>query len=149
MAPWMIYTNRQRWSFLCFLFLVSASQCFDRRVIAVPLEPIKHESRVSDAMLGLLGGFCFVAFYAIAGIPVTRWADCGSRRTVITAATALWSFVTMCCGLAQTFWQLALARVGTGITPVELAASAVFFWVSHVRCLPILRTDSVGLMSPL
>jgi MFS family permease len=110
-----MYTPRQRGGFLAVLFLVSTSQFFDRNVIAVLLEPIKHEFTVSDTMLGLLGGLCFALFYAVAGMPVARWADRGNRRTIITLALTLWSIMTMLCGLAQSFWQLALARVGVGV----------------------------------
>lgn len=112
---WSMYTPRQRWGYLTVLFLVSTSQFLDRNVISVLLEPIKREFAVSDTMLGLLGGLCFAAFYAVAGLPVARWADRGNRRTVITLALAVWSLMTMLCGLAQTFWQLALARVGVGV----------------------------------
>lgn len=112
---WSRYAPRQRWSFLAVLFLVSTSQFFDRNVIAVLLEPIKQEFKVSDTMLGLLGGFCFALFYAVAGMPVARWADRGNRRTVIALALTVWSVMTMFCGFAQTFWQLALARVGVGV----------------------------------
>jgi predicted MFS family arabinose efflux permease len=112
--PWLLYTERRRWGLLAILFLVSMSNYLDRHIIAVLLEPIKLEFQVSDTMLGLLVGFCFALFYAIAGMPVARWADRGNRRTVITLALTIWSIMTGLCGFAQTFWQLALARVGVG-----------------------------------
>jgi MFS family permease len=112
--PWSLYTSRQRTGFLAVLFLVSASQFFDHSVIAVLFEPIKREFEVSDKMLGLLGGFCFSVFYVAAGVPVARWADRGNRRTVISVALTVWSAMTLLSGLSQTFWQLALARVGVG-----------------------------------
>jgi predicted MFS family arabinose efflux permease len=112
--PWALYTDRRRWGLLAVLFLVSTSNYFDRNIISVLLEPIKHEFNVSDTMLGLLGGFCFAIFYAVFGMPVARWADRGNRRTIITAALTVWSIMTVFCGLAQTFWQLAIARVGVG-----------------------------------
>jgi MFS family permease len=116
LAPtWSMYTARQRWGFLAVLFLVSTSQFLDRSVISVLLEPIKQEFKVSDTMLGLLGGSCFALFYAAAGMPVARWADRGNRRTIITLALVVWSVMTLFCGFAQTFWQLALARVGVGV----------------------------------
>jgi len=111
---WSMYTPRQRAGFLAVLFLVSTSQFFDRNVMSIVLEPIKHEFNASDTMLGILGGFCFALFYALAGLPVARWADRGNRRTIIAVALALWSAMTVFCGIAQTFWQLALARVGVG-----------------------------------
>jgi MFS family permease len=111
---WTLYTGRQRWGLLAVLFLVSTSNYFDRNIISVLLEPIKHEFHASDTMLGLLGGFCFAAFYAVFGMPVARWADRGNRRTIITIALTVWSVMTVLCGFAQTFWQLAIARVGVG-----------------------------------
>jgi MFS family permease len=113
-SPWTLYTERQRWGFLAVLFLVSTSNYVDRNVISVLLEPIKQEFHVSDTMLGLLGGFCFAIFYALFGMPVARWADRGNRRTIITLALAVWSLMTLCCGFAQTFVQLVIARVGVG-----------------------------------
>jgi MFS family permease len=113
-ASWELYSQRQRWGFLAILFLVATSNYFDRNVIAVLLEPIKHEFHVSDTMLGLLGGFCFATFYALFGLPVARWADGGNRRTIITLALTVWSLMTVLCGLAPSFGYLAAARVGVG-----------------------------------
>jgi len=112
--PWSMYTERQRWGLLAVLFLISTSNYFDRSIVAVLLEPIKHEFQVSDTLLGLLSGFSFTIFYSVFGLPVARWADRGNRRTIITIALTVWSVMTVLCGLAQTFWQLALARIGVG-----------------------------------
>ena len=60
--PWLLYSQQQRWGLLAVLFFVSTSNYLDRNIIAVLLEPIKHEFHVSDAMLGLLSGFCFALF---------------------------------------------------------------------------------------
>lgn len=113
-APWTRYTQPQRWVFLVVLFLISTSNYFDRHLISVLLEPIKHEFHVSDTMLGVLSGFSFALFYSLFGVPIARWADSGNRPTIITVALAVWSITTALCGLAQTFWQLALARLGVG-----------------------------------
>jgi predicted MFS family arabinose efflux permease len=112
--PWSLYSPWQRWGFLTILFLVTTSNYFDYFVLSVVLDPIKHEFHVSDTMLGLLSGFCFSLFYAIGALPISRWADRGNRRTVITVSLAGWSVMTAVCGFAQTFWQLALARLGVG-----------------------------------
>jgi len=113
--PWELYSERQRWRLLAILFLVATSNYFDRNVIAVLLEPIKHEFQLSDTLLGVLGGFCFALFYALFGIPISRWGDGGNRRTIITTALTIWSLMTVLCGLAQSFVQLAAARVGVGV----------------------------------
>jgi len=112
--PWDLYTATQRWGFLVLLFLVSTSNYVDKIVISVLLEPIKAEFRVSDTLLGLLSGISFALFYASFGIPIARWADRGSRKFIITLSLIIWSMMTTVCGLAQNFWQLALARFGVG-----------------------------------
>lgn len=112
---WDLYSPRQRWGFLTILFLVTTSSYFDYYVLSVVLEPIKQEFHVSDTMLGLLSGFCFALLYTVAAIPIARWADRGNRRTVITFALTGWSAMTALCGFAQSFWHLALARLGVGL----------------------------------
>jgi len=115
-APWRLFTERQRWSFLGVLFLVTTSNYFDYNVLSILLEPIKEEFRVSDTKLGLLSGAMFAMVYALAGLPIARWADRGNRRTVMVLAVSGWSAMTLLCGMAQSFWQLALARFGLGAT---------------------------------
>ena len=112
---WDLYSGRQRGVFLLVLFLVGTSNYVDRNIIGVLLEPIKQEFGASDTMLGLLSGISFALFYATLGIPVARWADRGDRRFIITLSLTVWSLMTALCGMAQNFWQLALARVGVGM----------------------------------
>lgn len=115
---WQLYGQGQRWGFLAILFLVSLSNNADRTVMSVLLEPIKLEFDVSDAKMGLLSGFAFAAFYAVLGLPVARLADRKDRRLIITLALAAWSVMTMLCGVARTFPQLFLTRMGVGVGEV-------------------------------
>jgi len=87
----------------------------DRQVIAILLEAIKQDLGASDSAMGFLSGFAFAVFYTFAGIPIARWADRGSRRSIIALGLAVWSTMTAASGLARSFVQLALARVGVGI----------------------------------
>jgi len=111
---WELYSSGQRRIFLFVLFLIGTSNFADRNVIGVLLEPIKAEFGVSDASLGLLSGVSFALFYATLGLPVAHWADRGDRRLIITLALGIWTVMTALCGLAQSFWQLVLVRVGVG-----------------------------------
>jgi MFS family permease len=113
--PWELYSNRQRWAFLAILFLICTSNYVDRLILSILVEPIKAEFQASDFEMGLLGGFSFAIFYAFLGIPVARMADRGDRKRVVTVSLVIWSLMTAVCGMAQSFWQLALARVGVGI----------------------------------
>jgi predicted MFS family arabinose efflux permease len=97
------------------LFTVYVFNFIDRQVLAILLLPIKQELQASDTEMGFLVGFAFVIFYTFAGIPIARWADRTSRRSVIALGLAVWSAMTAASGLARSFAQLALARVGVGI----------------------------------
>jgi predicted MFS family arabinose efflux permease len=97
------------------LFVVYVFNFIDRQVLAILLDPIKQELGVSDTAMGFLSGFAFAFFYTFAGIPIARWADRASRRSIIALGLALWSAMTAASGLAANFLQLALARVGVGV----------------------------------
>ena len=46
---------------------------------------------------------------------IARWADRGTRRSIIAWALAAWSAMTAISGMATGFWTLAGARIGVGI----------------------------------
>ena len=95
---------------LCYVF-----NWVDRNVLAILLGSIKAELGVSDTAMGLLSGLAFAVFYTTLGIPIARWADLGNRRSILALGIALWSAMTVACGLAKGFVSLALARVGIGV----------------------------------
>lgn len=112
--PWTLYTARRRWMMLALLSVVYASSGFDVYVFGILFEPIRHEFHLTDELLGVLNGVCLLVPYALIALPAARWAERGDRRVIVTLALGLWSVMTALCGLAQSFWQLALARVGVG-----------------------------------
>ncbi|HXZ85071.1 MAG TPA: MFS transporter, partial [Myxococcota bacterium] len=65
-----------------------------------------------DAQMGFLYGTAFAVFYALFGIPLGRLADVWVRRSLVAASLAVWSAMTALSGLARSFAQLALTRVG-------------------------------------
>ncbi len=97
------------------LFVVYVFNFVDRQVLSILIQPIQDDLGVSDTLMGLLAGFTFALFYTAAGIPIARLADTGSRRNVIAVSVAIWSAMTAASGLARSFAQLALARIGVGI----------------------------------
>ena len=100
---------------LAVLFVVYVFNFIDRQILSILIGPIQTELGVSDTAMGLLSGFTFAIFYTLAGIPIARISDRGSRRGVIAVSLGLWSLMTAATGLAQNFWQLALARIGVGV----------------------------------
>ena len=97
---------------MTFVYLLSF---VDRQILVILQESIKADMGLADWQLGLLSGFAFAAIYVTAGIPIAWWADRGNRRNVIALAVAVWSGLTALSGLAQSYPQLLLARVGVGL----------------------------------
>ncbi len=87
----------------------------DRQLLTLLATPIKRDLILSDTQFSLLVGFAFVIFYLGVGIPISRLVDRGPRKWIIGAGIAFWSLMTAACGLASSFWQLALTRMGVGI----------------------------------
>lgn len=143
--PWTLYSKKQRWVFLSMLFLVTTWNYFDYNIMAVALDPIKREFGVSDTMLGLLSGVGFALLYAIASLPIARWADRGNRRTVIVYTLAAWSAMTALCGMVQTFWQLAVARLGVAMTEPGAAPPSQSLVVDYFP--PDQRATAIALLS--
>lgn len=114
-APIADFAIRRRTLTLALLTLTYFFSHMDRYILAILLELIKKDLALSDTQLGLLSGLAFALFYASLGIPVARLADRGNRRNIIAVSLALWSGMTVVCGMAQNFVQLLLARVGVGI----------------------------------
>ena len=109
---------------LALLTFVSFFNYMDRMVLAVLLQPIKHELGLSDSQLGLLGGLAFAALYATLGLPLARVADRRPRVVILSVCLALWSVMTAATGLARSFLQLFLARMGVGVGEAGCVPSA-------------------------
>lgn len=122
-APRAIDSRHAAWS-LALLVLLYVVNYVDRQILAVLLEPIKRDLGATDTEMGFLSGLAFALFYTLAGVPIARFADRGSRRAVIVTGVVVWSAMTAVCGLARNFVQLAAARVGVGIGEAALNPAA-------------------------
>lgn len=100
---------------LALLLAVYVCNFIDRTILSVLQQPIMEELHLSDWQLGLLSGPSFALFYAVLGLPIARLAEFHNRSTIICIALALWSGMTALCGLASSYAQLFLFRVGVGV----------------------------------
>lgn len=87
----------------------------DRQIIAILAEPIKRDLGLSDAQVGLMAGLSFAILYTTLGIPIAWLADRWHRPRIIAISIALWSAMTVACGMAGNFVQLFIARIGVGV----------------------------------
>ncbi|MAW82134.1 MAG: hypothetical protein CMI63_17995 [Parvularcula sp.] len=109
---------------LTFIIIIHA---IDRLAIVILLEDIKNDLGLTDAQLGFLSGFAFVVLYVAASIPMAYVSDRSNRSRLIGAALMVFGGMTVLCGLAQNFAQLAAARCGVGIgaSPCVPAAHSI------------------------
>jgi len=90
------------WRILFLLFLANLFNFFDRTIPAIIIEPIRMEWHLSDFQLGIIGT-AFTLVYAIAGLPLGRMADTGSRSKLMGWGLAAWSGLTAVNGLVGSF----------------------------------------------
>jgi predicted MFS family arabinose efflux permease len=109
------WARRSRSYILTILTLVYMVNFIDRQILSILLQPIKSDLHVSDAALGLLIGPAFALFYSVLGVPMAMLADRMSRRNLIGVSLVVFAVMTAVCGVARQFWQLVLARMGTGV----------------------------------
>ena len=118
-------TKGYRTYVLSALTLIYIMNFVDRGLLAVVGPELVPELGLSDTQFGLLTGFGFALLYTIVGLPLARYADAAHRVWIMTICVALWSLMTVLCGLATeitigsvtigAFWVLLVCRVGVGI----------------------------------
>lgn len=108
---------------LIILFLINTMNFFDRQILAAVTEPIRKEWGLTDTQMGWLGT-AFTLIYAAVGVPLGRWADRGSRRTILSAGVTVWSLFTAASGAAVGYWSLFWARMGVGIGEASCSPAA-------------------------
>ncbi len=117
---------------LLLLAMANVLNAVDRTLVGLLAEPIKQTLGINDTSLGLLTGSAFAVSFAVAGIPVARWADGGNRRTILALGIGVWSLMTGLSGFATGFAMLLVARIGVGMgesaaVPVSMSLIADYF----------------------
>lgn len=108
-------TSASAWVALIILMVVYAVNIADRFVLSTLLETIKTDFNLSDSATGFLTGVSLAIFYVAAGLPLGALADRTNRKRMIGVSVAVWSVMTIFCGLSATFWQMLIARLGVGV----------------------------------
>ena len=99
---------------LIVLFAINLMNFFDRQLLGAVGEGIRREWTLTDTALGLLGTV-FTLLYAVVGLPLGRLSDRIERRKILAAGVFVWSVLTAMSGMARTFAQLVVARLGVGV----------------------------------
>ena len=86
----------------------------DRMLIAILLEPIKTDLKLSDSQIGLAVGLLFAVCYAGFSIPAARLADRGDRPVLLALLLCAWSTMTMAMAAVNGFAALVIVRMAVG-----------------------------------
>lgn len=134
---------RQGWYCVVVLALAVMVNFLDRGILSLLIEPIKRDLRLSDIQMSLIMGFAFTFFYAVLGLPVARWIDRGTRKFIFAGGIAIFSVMTVACGLASNFWHLFLARMGLGVGETTSGPSAYSLMADYFPPERLARAISV------
>jgi MFS family permease len=105
---------------LFVLFAINLLNFFDRQLLGSLGEPIRKEFHLSDTALGMLTTV-FVIVYALVGLPLGRLSDTWRRTRLIAISIAVWSLLTAATGLAQSYTQIFVTRLGVGLGEASCA----------------------------
>ncbi len=110
-----MHTKQYRTFALLLLTLVYGFNFIDRQIMGILAPFIQKDLGLTNTELGLLIGLAFAVFYTFVAIPIAWLADRFNRVNILSIALATWSAFTALTGLANNFFQVALARMGVGI----------------------------------
>ena len=105
------------------LFLINVLNIYDRQVLGAILEPLRYEFRLTDRPLGALATV-FIVVYAVAGLPLGRFADTWSRKRLLALGLTAWCSLTAAGALATSYAILFATRIGVGIGEAVCAPAA-------------------------
>lgn len=105
----------ERWYVLVVMCLVYAVNIAARYVVSTVFEPIRLDLHLTDTGAAFLTGPPLALFYVTCGIPIAWLADRSNRRNIVAASLVLWSTFTVFCGLATSYLQFLLSRIGAGV----------------------------------
>jgi MFS family permease len=108
---------------IAILFAINAMNFFDRNILGAVGELVRKDWQLSDTQMGWLGT-SFTLLYAVVGVPLGRWADRGNRSRILAAGVFVWSLLTAASGMATSFLQLFLVRLGVGVGEATCAPAA-------------------------
>jgi MFS family permease len=134
------------WSLPILLFASYAVAFMDRALVAVAAAPIKQDLGLSDLQYGLLSGTAFAALYCLCGLPFGWLADRVDRRAMIAVGLLVWSAMTALCGLARSYEELLLARIGVGLGEATLLPAGMSWLRDRMRAEQMGRAVAIFLM---
>ncbi|MES2025630.1 MAG: MFS transporter [Pseudomonadota bacterium] len=130
------------WYALSILTMIYSCHFLDRTMISIIVEPVRAEFHLHDSQIGLLTGLAYGATFAIAGIPIGLLIDRTNRIKLLAILVTIWSGMTILSGVANSYIQLLLARMGVGAS--EAGGSPASLSLISDLFPPSKRSTAVG-----
>ncbi len=112
------------WYVVGLLVIAYTFSFIDRQILSLLVGPMKRDLGISDTQVSLLQGFAFALFYSVMGLPIGRMVDSHNRVRIISLGIFFWSLMTALCGIARSYGQLFLYRMGVGVGEAALSPAA-------------------------
>jgi MFS family permease len=117
----------------------------DRQVLILLIPSLEADLGLTNTQVSLVQGVSFGIFFALAGIPIGWLADRINRRSLAAAGIAIWSVMTIACGLSRSFQELFIARMGVGCGEACLAPAS--FSIIADYFVPSRRGRAMGIIA--
>ena len=139
---------RVGWYATILLTLAYTFSFVDRQVLNLLVEPIKQDLSLTDTSISFLQGLAFVIPYVLMSVPVGRLVDKFNRIAVLVGGVLIWSITTFACGMASSYAQLLIARMGVGTGEAAVTPAAWSMLADYFPPDKLARPVSVFLMGP-
>lgn len=113
------------WFAVSVFFLAQIVSTIDRGMLALVIDPVRHDLGITEIQIALLQGFAFAIFYVTVGLPLGVVADMVNRRALLIGGIIVWSLATMGGGLARGFGDMFASRLFIGVGEAVLGPCAV------------------------
>ncbi len=141
-------SERAGWYVTILLTVAYTFSFVDRQVLNLLVEPIQTDLLITDTQISFLQGIAFVAAYVLMSVPIGRLVDRFNRVAVLIGGVLIWSATTIGCGLAGSYLQLMVARIGVGFGEASVTPASWSLLADYFRPERLARPVSVFLMGP-
>lgn len=121
----------------------------DRQILSLMVAPMRATLGINNFQIGLLQGTAFVLFYCVLSLPIGRIADRSNRKHLIATGMLLWSFATVACAFADSFWTLFLARICVGVGEAALAPAGYSLLADSFPPNQLVRANAIFSMGAM
>ncbi len=118
---------------VAMLTVVATFNYLDRDQFNILSEPIRRDLHLLDSQIGLLQGLSFAVVFSLLALPISHYADRGRQKTVILASIVIWSLMTTWGGFAQSFFGLAVMRMGVALGEAGLNPASHSLLSKHLK----------------